>query len=149
LQTTALQCESVLEFVRERHPDWDVLLVGNSLGCVSALYLGARHEVAGLYLRNPPPVAQMISQWKKYNWWNFGMAKFVADMIPDELDSVANAKKCQWPLFVTQSDSDTVVPVEFQNQILEAYSGPKDTFVIPDADHATLLPESLHDEPSR
>ncbi len=146
LHTTGLQCESVFEFVRERHPGWGVLLVGNSLGCVSALYLGARREVAGLYLRNPPPVAQMIRQWKRYNWWNFGMAKYIADLIPDELDCVANARKCTAPLFVTQSDSDTVVPVAFQNQIIEAYAGEKETFAIPNADHETLVPESLQAE---
>lgn len=146
LQTLARQCESVLAYVRNCHPEWPILLVGNSLGCMSALYLAARHEVAGVCLRNPPPLAQLIRERRKYNWWNFGMARHIASVIPPELDSIANAGRCQAPALFQQSELDAVVPVEYQNRIIDAYGGSKKKFVIRGADHGSLVPQEYQDE---
>ncbi len=146
LQTLSRQCDALMEHVTSCFPGWNILLTGNSLGCISALYLAARHPVVGVYLRNPPPLAAMISERQRYNWWNFGTARFVGDMVPGELDSVANARQCKVPCLFLQSGQDTVVPVEFQDRIIEAWQGEKFKFVIPGAEHHERVPEELADE---
>ena len=123
LSTMPAQADAVFSFVRRELSDHRILLVGNSLGCLSALYLAARHQVAGIFVRNPPPLQQLIATRPKYNWWNFGMARFVAAQIPLELDAIANAARCECPAFFLRSEKDTVVPASFQRRIIDAYAG--------------------------
>lgn len=146
LQTLPQQCEAVFSWIKEQNPGKSILLTGNSLGCISALYLAARYEIAGIYLKNPPALAQLIGERSRYNWWSFGMAKQVAAVIPDELDSIANASSCNAPAFFLQSELDSVVPVEFQDRIIDAYAGDTEKFVIPGAGHGAMVPKELEEE---
>ena len=145
LQTMAAQCDAVFSFVKEQLADHQVLLIGNSLGCLSALYLASRHEVAGIFVRNPPPLRELISGRPKYNWWNFGMARYVADQVPNELDAIANATRCQCPAFFLRSESDTIVPETFQRKVIAAYGGKVQEFVIPSAEHDDFVAEADFD----
>ncbi|MFN9540228.1 MAG: alpha/beta hydrolase [Planctomycetota bacterium] len=129
------------EFVRRRHPQLPTLLVGNSLGGTSALHLAARHEVSALFLRNPPPIHQMIRRRPRYNWWSLGAARWVAAEFPASFDAVANAARCRAPALFVQSERDRLVPVSYQQEIIEAYAGPKRVFVISGADHHESLPD--------
>lgn len=141
LATMPAQADAVFSFVRNELPDHKILLIGNSLGCTSAFYLAARHDVAAVFVRNPPPLQQLIAGRLKYNWWNFGMARFVAAQVPSELDGVTNAAQCECPAFFLRSEKDTVVPESFQRKIIDAYRGPKQEFVIPGADHDEFVGE--------
>ena len=145
LQTMTAQADAVFEFVRSQLPDHKILLIGNSLGCLSALYLAARHKVAAVYVHNPPPLQQVIAGRPKYNWWNFGMAKFVAAQIPSELDAIANAARCECPAFFLRSEKDTVVPESYQRKIIDAYAGELQEFVIPGAEHDQFVAEEDHE----
>jgi len=145
LQTMAAQCDAVLSFVHKELPDHRILLTGNSLGCLSALYLGARNKVVGIYLRNPPPLQQLIASRPKYNWWNFGTARFVAAEVPSELDAIANAARCECPAFFLRSEKDTVVPEPYQRKIIDAYQGSKQEFIIPGAEHDEFVEEADFD----
>ena len=107
---------------------------------MSALYVAARFPVAGVYLRNPPPIAQLIRHRPRYNWWNFGLARHIADRIPPELDAVENAANSNCPALFVCSEKDSVVPTSFQQLIHEKYAGPNTTFVIENARHADLIP---------
>jgi pimeloyl-ACP methyl ester carboxylesterase len=129
------------EFVRQRHPELPTLLVGNSLGGTSALHLAARHEVSALFLRNPPPIHQLIRRRPRYNWWNLGAARWVAAEFPASFDAVANAARCRAPALFVQSERDRLVPVSYQQEIIDAYAGPKRVFVISGADHHESLPD--------
>lgn len=130
------------EFMDRRAGARPLLLVGNSLGCTSALHLAARQRCAGVFLRNPPPIHQLIRRRPRYNWWNLGAARWVANEFPESLDAVANAARCQVPALFVQSAKDRLVPVSFQNEIIDAYAGPKRVFVIAEADHHDPLPEA-------
>lgn len=141
LSNFAETCDIVYNSIRSKSAE-PMIVVGNSLGCVSALYLAGRFEVAGLFLRNPVPLQQMISRRPRYNRWNFGMAKHVARAIPKSLDAVANASKCSAPVFFVQSEMDRVVPPEYQDLIFDAYSGTKEKFVLEGIDHHESVPES-------
>jgi pimeloyl-ACP methyl ester carboxylesterase len=129
------------EFVRQRHPELPTLLVGNSLGGTSALHLAARHEVSALFLRNPPPIHQLIRRRPRYNWWNLGAARWVAAEFPASFNAVANAARCRAPALFVQSERDRLVPVSYQQEIIDAYAGPKRVFVISGADHHESLPD--------
>ena len=145
LQTMPAQNDAVFEFVRRELPDHKILLTGNSLGCLSALYLAARREVVGIYLRNPPPLQQLIADRPRYNWWNFGTARYVAAQIPTELDAITNAARCDCPAFFLRSEKDTVVPETYQRKIIDAYAGELQEFVVPGAEHDEFVAEEDHE----
>lgn len=146
LHSTMETCQSVFETVARLHSGVPVVLMGNSLGCASALFLAARNEVAGVFLRNPVPLHQMISHRPRYNWWNFGSARFLARAIPSELDAVANAALSKSPAFFVRSANDRVVPAKYQQWVYEQYGGPKQQFVVDDADHHHPIPDSQHSD---
>ena len=146
LQNQAASCDRVWDHLATKYPDTPIVLVGNSLGCLSALYLAARRDAAGLYLRNPVAIHQMISTRPKYSWWNFGMSRLVAGQIPSELDAVENAGRSECPMLMVRSQRDRVVPERYQRQILDNYAGRKTEFVILGADHHHAIDESQHEE---
>ena len=83
----------------------------------------------------------MIATRPRYSKWSFGMSKWIANQIPAQLDSVANAKNCQSPCLFVCSEKDTVVPTVYQNQIVDAFEGPHKKFIIQGADHADAIAE--------
>ncbi len=127
-------------FVREQHAG-SLLVVGNSLGCLAALYLAARFPVDALYLRNPAPVHQLIRRRWKYNWWNLGLARCIAARIPSEIDAVRNAAKTTVPCFLVSSAGDRLVPPRFQDELAQKYAGPLRRFVVAGADHHDAIPD--------
>lgn len=133
---------AVVEFLTNRYPRHPMLVVGNSLGCLSALFLAANFNIAGLFLRNPPPIPQMIRCRPRYSWWNFGLSRWVAAEIPLELDTIANAAKSKAPCLFVQSELDRMVPCRYQNMIISQYSGPKCVFQIEGGDHHDHVSDS-------
>src|SRR5213083_3274772 len=72
------------------------LLFGASLGSAAALHVATQRQVAGLILNNPPPLRQMIL--RQFGWWNLWLlAGPIALQIPQDLDSISNAKKIHAP----------------------------------------------------
>ena len=139
-------CDAFWEAAVEQFPNRKILLYGNSLGCISALYLAAKNSPAGIFLRNPPPLAQMIATRPRYSRWSLGLSKLIANQVPDQLDSVANAAKCSAPCLFVCSEKDSVVPPNYQNLIIDAFGGPLQKFQIEAADHADPIPEHQHDD---
>lgn len=129
-------------FIENRLGSRPILISGNSLGCCSALYLASFAPVSGLLLRNPPPVHQLIAERWRYNWWNGGAARWVAREFPAEMDVLANAARCHAPALFVRSGADRLVPVNFQQKIFEAYSGPKRVVEISGSGHHDPIPES-------
>jgi pimeloyl-ACP methyl ester carboxylesterase len=145
IQSFPATASAVYEFLRQQHPGNPVLVVGNSLGCISALYLAGRRPVSAVLLRNPPPISQMIRMRPRYNWWNFGMSKLIANQVPEELDAVANAASSTAPCLFVQSERDRVVPRQYQDLIVNQYAGRHRVFMIPDADHHHPVAEELQE----
>ncbi len=131
--------ERMWHAIRETFPFAKILVNGNSLGACLALFVAARFPVDGLLLRNPPPIRNLIREQRRYNWWNFGIGRLIAEYFPDELDPIANAAKSNSPALYVQSQLDTLVPCAFQDRIILAHRGLKQVFVVPNADHDTPL----------
>jgi|GEM_PF-1170917 len=129
--------------VGSMHPHTRLLVTGNSLGCMWALYAAANCQPDALLLRNPFSLRELISGQWRYNWWNLGAARWIAGAVSGELDAVANARQCHVPCMIVQSGNDSLIPVRFQAMVIEALSGRNETLVIPGADHGDPMPESM------
>ena len=146
LQNFSQTLDAFWRYLNDKFPTERKLVTGNSLGCISALYLARQKDISGMLLRNPPPLAQMIASRPKYNWWCFGAAKFIAKRVPKQLDAIENAKHTTCPTVFVTSEKDSVVPVAYQQEILDAFAGPTHQIILQDCDHHHPPPEHQHDE---
>jgi hypothetical protein len=113
-----------------------IVLHGSSLGSAAALYVATQREVAGLILRNPPPLQNLIVYG--HGWWNLWLPALVVAMgVPSELNSLINAPLVGKPAVFVCAEQDEVVPIHYQRKVVNAYAGPKETAVLPDAEHNT------------
>ena len=123
--------------LRKRAGDRPIILDGFSLGTVPALHVAANRPVAGLILQNPPPLRQVILG---HGWWNVWiLAGAVANGVPKEFDSLANAKRCDAPAVFLIAEKDRSIPPPLQRRINETYAGEKRLIVQAGADHADPL----------
>ena len=129
------------DFIEQRFRGTKKLATGNSLGCMSALYLSHYRNIDAIMIRNPPPLARLISDRPRYNAWNFGFGKRIGNQVPEKLDSLRNAKHSNCPALFVSSEKDRVVPIKYQLEIADAYHGPNRQFVIQGADHHHRIPE--------
>lgn len=134
LRTLARGAEAAYENVRFRSGDKPILLVGNSLGSACALHVASSGQVNGLILRNPPPLKQML---EGLGWWRgyFG-ADLIACQVPQELDAIAEARRCRAPAVFVSSQQDRLVAAKHQRRVYEAYGGEKKLLSLGNADHA-------------
>jgi pimeloyl-ACP methyl ester carboxylesterase len=138
LKAMVRTADMIYDHLRQVAGDKPILVTGNSIGTTCSLYLAARRPIAGILLRNPPPLKQLIIG--EYGWWNLSLgARFVAAGVPRELDSIANAARATVPAVFLTSGRDRVVPPLYQQRVIEAYAGPKRVVRDPEADHSTPL----------
>ena len=122
-----------------------VLVTGNSLGAAVALHVAVERRVAGLILRNPPPLREVILE--RFGWWNLWLgASLIARQVPNDLDGISNAAKAQAPAVFVHSARDRVVPPHLQQRIIESYAGQKRVLLLADAGHADPIEEHRRDE---
>ena len=145
LQRYPAMVQAIGRHAREVEPDRRIVVTGNSLGGISALAMAASFPVAGLLLRNPAPIHQLIGKRSRYVVPSLGLSKLVAAAIPVELDCVANASKAECPCWFVTCENDQVVPPRFQEQIWSSLPGIKSRFSISDANHADPVPDSLRE----
>jgi len=142
LRRMAPAARAVFEAIARVADGRPILVAGNSLGATIALHLGTRFPVAGLLLRNPPPLRQLIT--RRHGWWNLWLpAMAVARGVPTELDAVRNAAANRSPAVFVASERDETVPPRYQRMIAGSYAGEKRVFAIPGARHATPVPEAM------
>jgi pimeloyl-ACP methyl ester carboxylesterase len=116
-----------------------IILYGSSMGTTAALHLAATVRVAGVVLKNPPPLPELIL--RRHGWWNlFLLALPVALQIPLELDSIANASRATAPAIFLSASDDEVVPIAYQERVMDAYAGPWRRFSLVGASHNDPLP---------
>ena len=132
------------QVVSERCGDeTETLVMGNSLGCATALYLASERSPDALLLRNPPPLVELVQAGNA--WWNgFHGGTWIAKAIVDEMNAMLTGTKCRAKALFIRSGRDSLVLPSMQAQIFDKYGGPKTLFELKDADHATpLLDEDL------
>ena len=120
----------------EAQPTAPIVLFGTSIGVTAALHVAASHptEIAGLILHNPVPLREVIL--RQFGWWNLWLlAGPVALQIPQDLDSIANARASRAPAIFLLAEKDEIVAPRFHQLIVEAYAGEKRIIELPDAHH--------------
>lgn len=115
-----------------------ILVTGNSLGGVSALYVAAARGTDGLIVRNAPPLREVILG--RFGWWNLNVgARLIAWQVPKELCCIHNARRATAPALFVTSEKDRIVPSQYQRLVIDAYAGEKKVLVLPNADHITSM----------
>jgi len=113
-----------------------IVAYGASIGVTAALHVGASRpaEIAGLILHNPPPLRQVIL--RQFGWWNLWLlAGPVALQIPQDLDSIANAKANRMRAIFLLAERDEIVAPRFHRLVLQAYAGEKRIIELRGAHH--------------
>jgi uncharacterized protein len=114
--------------------DRPIVVFGASLGTTTALHVAAHRQVAGLILHNPPALRQIIL--RQFGWWNLWLlAGPLAQKLPADLDSVANARAVHAPAIFLLAEKDEVVAPRFQSLIVKAYAGEKRVIPLVGAGH--------------
>ena len=132
--------------VTEKHagPSTTVWLCGNSLGCATVLHIAAKHTPdptrTGLILRNPPPLKPVIKRAAQ-PYPHFGLINPVIADLCDAMDTMKTAPKVNLHAVVLQSELDTLVPVDFQNEMLDGYGGSLRKVLMKGIDHDGLSNE--------
>ena len=115
-----------------------IIVFGASLGTTTALHIAAERKVSGLILHNPPALRQIIL--RQFGWWNLWLfAGPMASKIPNDLDSVANARAIHAPAIFLLAENDEVVAPKFQRLVADAYAGEKRVIPLPGAGHNSPL----------
>jgi pimeloyl-ACP methyl ester carboxylesterase len=127
--TTAI-AEAAWKAVDEVADGRPVLVTGNSLGSLPALYLAAHSPVAGLLLRNPVPLREVILA-------RYGrLASMIARQVPSQLCPIRNAAQADAPAVIVTSGKDRMVPPSLQQKVISKYAGAAQVLRLVDADHA-------------
>ena len=146
LSTMARAASAFWRTVTEQHagPNTSIWLCGNSLGCASVLHIAAKHSPdptqTGLILRNPPPLKLVIKRAAK-SYPHFGLINPVIADLCDAMDTMKTAPKVNLHAVILQSELDTLVPVDFQNEMLEGYGGSLRKVLMKGIDHDGLSTE--------
>lgn len=111
-----------------------IILSGNSIGTTAALYVASRNKVAGIFLKNPPPLQNLIrEEYGNWNLWLLSTPAFLA--VPSELNSLTNAPETKTPALIISAQDDEIVPSKFQEKIIKSYAGRKRIVYLPKASH--------------
>ncbi len=113
-----------------------IVVFGTSIGATATLHVAASRPggIAGLILHNPPPLREMIL--RQFGWWNLWLlAGPVALQIPQDLDSIANAKTSRAPAIFLLAEKDEMVAPRFHRLVVDAYGGEKRVIALHGAYH--------------
>src|SRR4051812_7414174 len=68
-----------------------IFAMGTSMGTAAVLHLGTKGNLRGIFLQNPPPLAELVRG--RYGWWNLWLlAAPISWSIPSSIDSLRNAR---------------------------------------------------------
>jgi uncharacterized protein len=125
---------AAFDALKQTAGDRPIVVFGASLGTTTALHIAAHRKVAGLILHNPPPLRQMIL--RQFGWWNLWLlAGPLAQKLPADLDSIANARTVRAPAIFLLAEKDEIVAPRFQRLVVDAYAGEKRLIPLAGASH--------------
>lgn len=119
-----------------------IWIVGNSLGCATALRVAmhTNRQRLGMILRNPPPLSAVVKHVaKRYPLGS--MIHPVADSLADDMNAIVTAGKVDLPGVFLQSQQDELVPPAMQQSVIDAYAGPLELVVLEGLSHGGVATE--------
>jgi pimeloyl-ACP methyl ester carboxylesterase len=128
--------------------DLPIWLVGNSLGCLSALYIASNNNDlrgrVGLILRNPPPLIPVVKRVaRKYPFGS--RIDSVANHLCDEMNACVTAPRCSSPAIFLQSELDRLVPRYLQDEMIKTYGGDHKRIILHGLEHDGKLKSSHYE----
>jgi pimeloyl-ACP methyl ester carboxylesterase len=130
MRTMAAVAEAAWQAVGQSARGCPIVVTGNSLGTLSALYLAAHFPVAGLLMRNPVPLRDLILAR------HGRLASMIARQVPGQMCPIRNAARATAPAVIVSSGKDRVVPPPLQQRVIGQYAGEHRLVRLPHADHA-------------
>ena len=130
--------------LRREAGDAPIVAYGASIGATAALHVAASRPagIAGLILHNPAPLREIIL--RQFGWWNLWLlAGPIALQIPQDLDSIANAKASRTPAVFLLAERDEIVAPRFHRLVVQAYAGEKRIIELRGARITTILSKGL------
>lgn len=120
-------------------------LTGNSLGCCAALHVAAERSellpIAGLILRNPPPLIPVVMRIaRRYPGGRWMQS--VANALPASMNAQRSVAQVRLPIVWIQSANDRLVPPPLQDELIASHPGPQKTVVLAGKDHHEPADES-------
>lgn len=129
---------AAFDAIKQIAGDRPIIVFGASLGTTTALHIAAQRKVAGLILHNPPPLRQIIL--RQFGWWNLWLlAGPLAQKLPADLDSIANARIVRAPAIFLLAEDDEVIAPRFQRLVVDAYAGEKRVIPLAGGGHNSPL----------
>ena len=129
---------AAFDALKQTAGDRPIVVFGASLGTTTALHIAAQRKVAGLILHNPVALRQIIL--RQFGWWNLWLfAGPMAQKIPADLDSIANAKASRVPAIFLLAEKDEIIAPKFQRLVVAAYTGEKRIVTLAGAGHNSPL----------
>ncbi len=129
---------------REAGPSTSVWLCGNSLGCATTLCVAAAMQpdpsTSGIVLRNPPPLIPVVKRVAQ-RYPLSSLVGPIAESVCDSMNVLLTAPQVDLPAIFFQSELDTLVPVAFQNQVVEAYAGDSRVVLMEGLSHGGVATE--------
>ncbi|QDT03721.1 Alpha/beta hydrolase family protein [Rubripirellula lacrimiformis] len=113
-------------------------LVGNSLGCNTALHVASTLDdlslPVGLVLRNPPPLIPVVQRIAQ----RYPLGKLVgpiAESLTDSMNALSLAPMVDRPAVFLQCLNDSLVPPSIQNEVIRRYAGNHQVVKLAGLDH--------------
>ena len=130
-----------LAWLRERHPERPIALVGWSLGAAVAIQAAARSAEADEADRRGIERLVLMSAWDDlptlasvhFPGW------LVRAGLSDTYDSVAAARELQCPVLMLHGTDDTVIPIEHGRRLAATFGGRARFVEVPRTGHNDLL----------
>ena len=123
---------------REKIPENEIVLLGESIGGAVAADLAARDGAKGLVLESTfdalPEVAAFHYPWLPVRW-----------AMRTRLDSASIINKYKGPLLQSHGDADRIVPMRFGRRLFDAAGGPKQFLKLPGHGHNDPMPMEYYD----
>jgi len=127
---------AAFDALKDEAADAPIVVYGASIGVTAALHVAASRptQIAGLILHNPVPLREIIL--RQFGWWNLWLlAGPVALQIPQDLDSIANARASRAPAIFLLAERDEIVAPRFHQLVVQAYAGEKRVIELRRAHH--------------
>jgi len=120
----------IYDYARSR-PDVNperIVLAGRSLGTGVAVHVASRRSAAGLVLVTPFDSLAAVGA----SHYPFLPVRW---MLRHRFDSLALAPSIRSPVLMIAAGRDSIIPARHARRLYEAWAGPRDWVVLPEADH--------------
>jgi len=126
--------ELIYDWLRERYPDYGVVVSGRALGTAVAVYLAQHRDTDGLILFSPfTSIMEVVSDV-------FPKDEIVIEeAMPFVFDNLERIRKVKCPILMVNGSDDTTVPRNMVHELEAAVRSPLTRLDIPGAGHQDLF----------